>query len=59
MHNLRLDRERLNLLHAAAADAYPAIERSADLVEETERLINWLRRLESPLVGLRPPPENE
>jgi len=55
MPDLLPDRERLDLLRASVANARQAVAQTADLVEETEELLRWLRRFESPLLNLQPP----
>jgi len=54
-YDVRSDHQRLDLLHASERDAKWAIARSVDLIEETERLVRWARRFDTPLLGLRPP----
>ena len=53
-----LDSQRLDLLHASVADARRIIARSIDRIEETQRILNWLRRLDGPRIGFKPPPES-
>ena len=59
MREFRRDLEKLDLLHASVADAGRIIARSTDRIEETERILHWLRRLEDAQLDLRPPPERE
>jgi len=49
------DHRTLDLLHASQWDAERAIARSVDLIKETERVLRWVRRLDTPLLDLRPP----
>jgi len=53
MDDRRLDREKLDLLHASVREADRTVGHSIELIEETERLVRWARRFDTPVLGLR------
>ena len=48
------DRRRLDPLHASERNAKRVVARSNEAIEETQWLLHWMRRFDSPLLGLRP-----
>jgi hypothetical protein len=54
-YNTQFDHQALELLHASDRDVRRVIARTVELIGETERLLDWMHRLSSPLLGFTPP----